>query len=189
MSEPSPLSDPYAYMRNKDDSITRYPTRIKDILIVKKTSTWMRLYVPTPVLNGDVSSEKLPLVVYFHAACSTCSLWGHTPVVTWLTTSPWMICLPVFANRDHVYSNPTVGYGPDNMEEMGRLGWKVMVSGGEEDPLIDRQRDVAKLMKEKGVHVVERFTDGDVYRFELGYTSETQTLFASIRNFISSSAP
>ncbi|CAF2145016.1 unnamed protein product, partial [Brassica napus] len=56
----------------------------------------------------------------------------------------WELCLPVGANRDHEYSNLTVGDGPVNMEMIGRLGWKVVVSGGGGDPMIDRQRDVAK---------------------------------------------
>ncbi|KAJ4887754.1 putative carboxylesterase 120 [Raphanus sativus] len=101
----------------------------------------------------------------------------------------WELCLPVGANRDHEYSNPTMGDGPDYMEIIGQLGWKVMVCGGGGDPLIDRQRDVAKVMKEKGVDVVERFTDGDVHGAELGDPSKSATLFASIRSFISSSAP
>ncbi|KAL0792254.1 hypothetical protein Bca101_063631 [Brassica carinata] len=96
----------------------------------------------------------------------------------------WELCLPVGANRDHVYSNPTVGDGPEQMEMIGRLGWKVMMSGGGVDPMIDRQRDVAKLMKEKGVDVVERFTDGDVHGAELGDPAKSMTLFASIRSLI-----
>ncbi|KAJ4887753.1 putative carboxylesterase 120 [Raphanus sativus] len=93
----------------------------------------------------------------------------------------WKLCLPVGANRDHEYSNPTVGDGPDIMEVMGQRGWKVVVSGVEGDPLVDRHRNVAKLMKEKGVDVVEHFTDGDV--------PNLIDLFASIRNVIHSSAP
>ncbi|CAH8313145.1 unnamed protein product [Eruca vesicaria subsp. sativa] len=89
-----------------------------------------------------------------------------------LTDIWWNLCLPDGADRDHKYSNPTVG---DDMEKIGRLGWKAMVTGKVEGrALIDRQRDVAKLMKEKGVDVVEGFTDDDV--------------LASIRTFIYSSA-
>ncbi|KAH0855505.1 hypothetical protein HID58_007941 [Brassica napus] len=95
----------------------------------------------------------------------------------------WELCLPVGENRDHAYSNPTMG---DGLEVLGALKWKVMVCGGGGDPMIDRQRDVAKLMKEKGIHVVECFTDGDVHGAELGDPSKSQTLFASIKSFISS---
>ncbi|CAF1921498.1 unnamed protein product [Brassica napus] len=86
MSEPSPVSDPYAHIgivKNPDGSITRDPTRFpyasatpdpspvntvvsKDITVSHSNSTWMRLYVPVTALNDGVSSKKLPLVVYYH---------------------------------------------------------------------------------------------------------------------------
>ncbi|KAH0855506.1 hypothetical protein HID58_007942 [Brassica napus] len=48
----------------------------------------------------------------------------------------------------------------------------VMVCGGG-DPMVDRQRGVANLFKEKGVDVVERFTDDGVYgAAELGAVQE-----------------
>ncbi|KAF8082036.1 hypothetical protein N665_0851s0008 [Sinapis alba] len=323
MSEPSPVSDPYAHMsivKNPDGSITRDPNRFprvpatlsplnpvvsKDITVNHSNSTWMRLYVPTTALNDDVSSKKLPLVVYYHGGgfviCSVdfklfhdfCNLMARelnvvvaspsyrlapehrlpaayddgADALEWIKNSDdewikshadlsnvflmgtsaggnlaynvglrstvgdltplrirglilhhpffggeerceselrhvndqvfppivgdvcWELCLPVGANRDHVYSNPTVGDGEDNMEIIKRLGLKVMVSGGGRDPMIDSQRDVAKFMKEKGVDVVERFTDGDIHGAELRDPSKSITLFDSIRNFISSSAP
>ncbi|CAH8364231.1 unnamed protein product [Eruca vesicaria subsp. sativa] len=102
----------------------------------------------------------------------------------------WKLCLPEGASRDHKYSNPTVGDGPDDMEKIGGMRWKVIVTGEGGRALIDRQRDVAKLLKEKGVDVVERFTDdGDGNNAELGDHSRAQTLFASIRSLIHSCAP
>ncbi|CAN7024511.1 unnamed protein product [Brassica oleracea var. botrytis] len=97
----------------------------------------------------------------------------------------WDLSLPVGVDRDHEYSNPTVG---DGLEKIGGLRWRVMVVGGEEDPMVDRQRDVAKLMKRKGVEVVEMFNDGDVHGAEIGDPSKRKPLFASIGKFISSSA-
>ncbi|CAH8388405.1 unnamed protein product [Eruca vesicaria subsp. sativa] len=73
----------------------------------------------------------------------------------------WEIRLPVGADRDHKYSNPRVGGGPEDMEKIGRIRCKVMVIGEGGSALIDRQRDVANLMKEMGVDVVECFTDRD----------------------------
>ncbi|ESQ31710.1 hypothetical protein EUTSA_v10005595mg [Eutrema salsugineum] len=99
----------------------------------------------------------------------------------------WDLCLPVGVDRDHEYSNPTVGDGSEELEKIGRLRWKVMVIGGERDPMVDRQRDVAKLMKKKGVEVVELFTDGDVHGAEIGDPSKRHALFSSIGNFISTS--
>ncbi|CAH8362027.1 unnamed protein product [Eruca vesicaria subsp. sativa] len=97
---------------------------------------------------------------------------GHLLTLTDVSVldSYWMLCLPDGADRDHEYSNPTVGAGPDNMEKIVRSGWKVMVRGGG-----DTLREVARLMKKKGVDVMGRLN------------SEDQD--ASVRSFIYSSAP
>ncbi|KAJ0236362.1 carboxylesterase 120 [Hirschfeldia incana] len=97
----------------------------------------------------------------------------------------WDLSLPVGVDRDHEYSNPTAGEGSRGLEEIGRLRWKVMVVGGEEDPMVDRQKDVAKLMKRKGVEVVEVFNEGDVHGAEIiGDPSKRKPLFVSIGKFI-----
>ncbi|CAF2145022.1 unnamed protein product [Brassica napus] len=287
-------------INNPDGSITSVPTRFpyvpatpepspqnpvvsKDITVNRSKSTWMRLYVPTAALNGG-SSEKLPLVVYYHgggfatgsvdfyphhdfcnlmarelnavfaspsyrlapasddddewiksyADLSNVFLMGtssggnlaynvglraafadlsplrirgmilHQPFFGGeercesetnvnfphiLSDACWHLCLPVGANRDHEYSNPTVGDGPKQMEKIGRLGrnWKVVVIGRERHRLIDRHRDVAKLMKDQGVDVTEHFTDGDVHGAEL--VNQGETTLACIRSIIYSSSP
>lgn len=98
----------------------------------------------------------------------------------------WDLCLPVGVDRDHEYSNPTAGDGSGGLEKIGGLRWKVMVVGGEEDPMVDRQRDVAKLMRRKGVEVVEVFNDGDFHGAEIGDPSKRKPLFVSIGKIISS---
>ncbi|CAN7004684.1 unnamed protein product [Brassica oleracea var. botrytis] len=227
----------------------------------------MRLYVPTAALNGG-SSEKLPLVVYYHGggfATGSVDFYPHHDFCNlmarelnavfaspsyrlapdsdddeWiksyadlsnvflmgtgsggnlaynvglraanlpffggeerceseinvnfphiLSDACWQLCLPVGANRDHEYSNPTVGDGPKQMEKIGRLGrnWKVVVIGRERHRLIDRHRDVAKLM-DQGVDVTEHFTDGDVHGAEL--VNQGETTLACIRSIIYSSSP
>ena len=74
------------------------------------------------------------------------------------------------------------------MEKIGRLGrnWKVVVIGRERHRLIDRHRDVAKLM-DQGVDVTEHFTDGDVHGAEL--VNQGETTLACIRSIIYSSSP
>ncbi|CAH8387737.1 unnamed protein product [Eruca vesicaria subsp. sativa] len=97
----------------------------------------------------------------------------------------WELCLPAGVDRDHEYSNPTVGEGSGGLEEIGRLRWKVMVVGGEEDPMVDRQRHVAKMLRRKGVEVVEVFNEGDVHGAEIGDPVKRKPLFVSIGKFIS----
>ncbi|CAH8362155.1 unnamed protein product [Eruca vesicaria subsp. sativa] len=60
------------------------------------------------------------------------------------------------------------------------LGGKVTVTGEGGGAMIDRQRDVANLMKENGVAVIEHFIDGSD-------PNKTETMFASIKSLIYSS--
>ncbi|KAA8539851.1 hypothetical protein F0562_026543 [Nyssa sinensis] len=66
----------------------------------------------------------------------------------------WDLGLPIGADRDHEYSNPTVGGGSQLCDQIGTLGWKVMVMGCDGDPLINRQIELGKMLEEKGVQVV-----------------------------------
>ncbi|KAJ4717207.1 carboxylesterase 1-like [Melia azedarach] len=72
----------------------------------------------------------------------------------------WELSLPIGADRDHEYCNPTVGGGLKLLDQFKLLGWKVLVTGGNEDPLIDRHIELTKLIAEKGVKVVSRFDVG-----------------------------
>ncbi|KAG7535159.1 Alpha/beta hydrolase fold-3 [Arabidopsis thaliana x Arabidopsis arenosa] len=325
MAEPTtPISDPYAYLnivKNPDGSITRdltnfpcatatpdpspeNPAVSKDLPVNHSKSTWLRLYLPSSAVTDSISSQKLPIVVYYHGGgfilCSVdmqpfhdfCSEMARdlnaivvspsyrlapehrlpaaygdgVEALEWIKTSDdewikshadfsnvflmgtsaggnlaynvglrsadsvselsplqirglilhhpffggeersgseirlvndqvcppivtdvmWDLSLPVGADRDHEYSNPTVGDGSDDLEKIGGLRWKVMMIGGEDDPMIDRQIDVAKLMKKKGVEVVEQYTDGDAHGAEIRDPCKRKTLFVSIKNFISS---
>ncbi|VVB17669.1 unnamed protein product [Arabis nemorensis] len=99
------------------------------------------------------------------------------PVITHVF---WDLCLPVGVDRDHEYSNPTVGGGSENLERIGVVNWKVMVIGGEEDPMVDRQRDFAEVMKKKGIEVTEKFTGGDAHAAQIFDPSKRETLFVSV---------
>ncbi|KAJ4717193.1 carboxylesterase 1-like [Melia azedarach] len=99
----------------------------------------------------------------------------------------WELSLPIGADRDHEYCNPTVGGGSKLLDQFKLLGWKVLVTGGNEDPLIDRQIELSKLIEQKGVKVVSRFDIGGH-----GSSKDPNELLkdvqASIKSFISSSA-
>ncbi|CAN7046131.1 unnamed protein product [Brassica rapa subsp. trilocularis] len=56
----------FPYVPATPEPSPQNPVVSKDITVNRSKSTWMRLYVPTAALNGGVSSEKLPLVVYYH---------------------------------------------------------------------------------------------------------------------------
>ncbi|XP_054780957.1 carboxylesterase 1-like [Prosopis cineraria] len=99
----------------------------------------------------------------------------------------WDLALPVDVNRDHECCNPTVGNWLEKMGKIREVGWKVMVSVNGGEPLVDRERELARLMEEKGVKVVIDFEDG-VHGVELIDAAEGSRLVGAFKQFISSSS-
>ncbi|KAL2334556.1 hypothetical protein Fmac_015769 [Flemingia macrophylla] len=75
----------------------------------------------------------------------------------------WELALPIGADRDHEYCNLRAGNGVEKYEKMKELGWRVLVSGNGEDPLVDRDKELAQLMEEKGVEVVQDFQEDGIH--------------------------
>ncbi|KAI9160279.1 hypothetical protein LWI28_006778 [Acer negundo] len=99
----------------------------------------------------------------------------------------WELSLPLGADRDHEYCNPTVDGGSKVLDQIKSLGWKVMVTGCDGDPLIDRQIELVKIMDQKGVQVVGHFDAGGFHAIEFGIPSKAEALFALLKNFVFSS--
>ncbi|MED6182756.1 hypothetical protein PIB30_031634 [Stylosanthes scabra] len=97
----------------------------------------------------------------------------------------WDLSLPVGADRDHEYCNPTVGDGPKKIEMIGRLGWRVLVTGCNGDPLVDHQIELARVMEMKGVKVVGHFSAGDYHGVQDKDPFKAKQLFKVVRGFIS----
>ncbi|CDY30705.1 BnaA02g33270D [Brassica napus] len=155
----------------------------------------MRLYVPVTALNDGVSSKKLPLVVYYH---------GGGFVICSVDFKPFHdFCNRMARELNAVVASPSYRLAPEHRlpaaYDDGVDALRFIRTSDDEwikshadlsnvflmgTSAGDRQRDVAKLMKEKGVDVVERFTDGVVHGAELGDPTKSTTLFASIRNLI-----
>ncbi|KAF5731111.1 carboxylesterase 1-like [Tripterygium wilfordii] len=98
----------------------------------------------------------------------------------------WELSLPIGVDRDHEYCNPTAGGGSKMLDKMGLLGWKVLVTGCDGDPLIDRQIAVAKMMEEKGVQVKSHFSVGDYHGADLVDPSKSTALFIALKSFLMS---
>jgi|UniRef100_A0A2N9EMX3 acetyl esterase/lipase len=95
----------------------------------------------------------------------------------------WELSLPI-ADRDHEYSNPTVGGGSQILEKIKLLGWRVLVVGCDGDPLFDREVELAKLMEEKGVLVVRHFSEGGCHGVEHFEPSKAKELLVVLKDFI-----
>lgn len=107
---------------------------------------------------------------------------GLPPIVTDLM---WDLSLPVGVDRDHEYSNPRASRG---LEKMKELGWRVLVTGCDGDPLIDRQTEVVKRMKERGVEAVGHFSGGDYHGVEVMEPSKAKKVHVVIKDYFLSSA-
>ncbi|XP_047963733.1 carboxylesterase 1-like [Salvia hispanica] len=100
----------------------------------------------------------------------------------YMTDIFWDLALPIGANRDHEFSNPFKGLM--EVDKIVSEGWRILVTGYEGDPLIDRQRELAKLLREKGVVVVEDFREGGFHGIEFFDQSFARVLYPVLNNFI-----
>lgn len=96
----------------------------------------------------------------------------------------WDLSLPPGFDRDHEYCNPTVGGGSKHLDEIKALGWRVLVTGCDGDPLMDRQIALVKMLEEKGVQVVGRFIQGGCHGVEDVELSKAHELFVVFKSFI-----
>lgn len=96
----------------------------------------------------------------------------------------WELALPMEFDRDHEYCNPTVGIKSEMLAKIKGQGWKILVTGCEGDPLIDRQIQLVKVLKEKGLRVAGEFSDGGCHGFEFHDASKAKILFGVLKNFL-----
>lgn len=97
----------------------------------------------------------------------------------------WALALPGGADRDHEYCNPTALGASKWQEKVGRLP-ACLVAGHGGDPLVDRQREVAKMLEARGVHVASRFDEGGHHGVELFNAGKAMSFYELVKDFISS---
>ncbi|XP_030533144.2 carboxylesterase 1-like [Rhodamnia argentea] len=100
----------------------------------------------------------------------------------------WELSLPLGATRDHAYCNPTVDGGSklsDGVDKMRSLGWRLLVTGCDGDPLIDRQVELAKMLQEKGAIVVRDFREGGRHGIEVREPDKIKPLVQTVKAFLS----
>ncbi|CAI8593598.1 unnamed protein product [Vicia faba] len=101
----------------------------------------------------------------------------------------WELALPIGVDRDHEYSNLTAGNGVDEKyEKMKDQGLKVLVSMNGGDPLVDRNKELVKLLKEKGVEVVMDYQEDGFHGVEFSEASKAKNFIELLSGFVSSFA-
>ncbi|KAJ9164117.1 hypothetical protein P3X46_023731 [Hevea brasiliensis] len=99
----------------------------------------------------------------------------------------WELALPIGADRDHEFCNPTVKGDSKALTKMRQLGWRIFVHWGDRDPLMDRQVLLVKMLREKGLVVVNHSSEGHFHGVELVEPSKCTGLYVAYKSFISSS--
>ncbi|XP_051143872.1 probable carboxylesterase 8 [Andrographis paniculata] len=94
----------------------------------------------------------------------------------------WSLALPAGADRGHVYCDAAATAGDERIRRLPAS----MVAGYTGDPLVDRQRELAKLLEERGVKVTRRFVDGGCHAIELFEKEYSDKLFDDVKDFVCS---
>ncbi|KAK2653715.1 hypothetical protein Ddye_013571 [Dipteronia dyeriana] len=119
--------------------------------------------------------------------CSELSLFTNKIFPVCVSDLMWDLSLPIGADRDHEYCNPTVDGGSKLLDQIKSVGWKVLVTGYDGDPLIDRQNELVKIMEKKGIKVKRQFAKGGSHGAEFLDPSKCEEFFGLLKDFLFSS--
>ncbi|KAI4324915.1 hypothetical protein MLD38_030357 [Melastoma candidum] len=96
----------------------------------------------------------------------------------------WELALPAGVGFNHEYCNPTAGDISEGFKRIRSKGWRVMVTGGGEDPMVDRQKELAEKLTESGVEVVASFVEEDSHCIELFHGIKAAAFIKKIKSFM-----
>ncbi|KAL3524211.1 hypothetical protein ACH5RR_017045 [Cinchona calisaya] len=88
-------------------------------------------------------------------------------------------------DHDHEYCNPLINGGSTHVDLMKSMGWRVLVTGCFDDPLIDAGIECAKMLEARGVSTVT-FTSDGYHAMEVFDPSMSGPLYDATRHFLSS---
>ncbi|CAI9095376.1 OLC1v1031315C1 [Oldenlandia corymbosa var. corymbosa] len=98
----------------------------------------------------------------------------------------WKWSLPVGVDRDHEYSNPVLSLKSGRFDGIKALGWKVLITGCDGDPLVDREMELAKKLEEHGVPVTGKFDEGGYHGCDSHDPSRAAVLTKNLKEFVES---
>lgn len=96
----------------------------------------------------------------------------------------WSLALPKSegVDRDHEYCNPLIKIDDEKIRRLP----KCLVWGHDGDPLVDKQKEFAKMLESRGVQVTRRFSSGGCHGYELFDADAADALYKSIAEFVNS---
>ncbi|KAI4324951.1 hypothetical protein MLD38_030392 [Melastoma candidum] len=100
----------------------------------------------------------------------------------------WQLALPIGADRDHMFCNPIPERNPgltESLDRIKRLGWRILVTGGDNDPTFDRQVALVNLIRGKGIPTISHFSAGGSHGFDLMDPAKTRIFVDIVKKFIS----
>ncbi|CAI8593583.1 unnamed protein product [Vicia faba] len=96
----------------------------------------------------------------------------------------WELSLPVGVDRDHEYCNPTVRDNVVRLKRVREIGWWVLVTDCDGDPLVDRSIGLVRVIEENRVNVVGHFTKGGYHGVQDSEPLKAKELYGVIKTFI-----
>ena len=110
---------------------------------------------------------------------------AHLP--TFFIDLIWELSLPIGADRDHEYCNPMAeGESSLSWDKIRSLGWRVMVVGCDEDPMIVRQMALVEWLKKLGVEVVGHCDAGGHHTVKLTDPNRAKEYYVILKKFVKS---
>nr|XP_027085048.1 probable carboxylesterase 120 [Coffea arabica] len=98
----------------------------------------------------------------------------------------WDLSLPIGFDRDHRYCNPMAFITSDQFDQVKALGWKILVTDFDGDPLRDRQIELWKKSEENGVSVTGKFDEGGSHGYEALDPAKAKELAITIKDLVES---
>lgn len=99
----------------------------------------------------------------------------------------WELGLPIGSDRDHPYCNPMVEIRSNEnlFDQLKIQGLKILVIACDGDPLIDRQIELSKMLKGKGVQVaVDCFSEGGFHGCEFSDDMKLKDMTLVVKEFV-----